>query len=89
MGVEARDWAFPFIQELRERGMSTEMEGDQKSLKSQMRRADKLRAKFVLIVGENELKVGKGVLRNMDTKGQEEIRLDRAAETLLARKEGD
>jgi histidyl-tRNA synthetase len=41
-----------------------------------MKRADKLNAKNVLIVGEDELFSGKAVLRNMDTKVQEEIDLN-------------
>jgi len=86
IGVEARGWAFALAQQLREGGMSAEMDGDEKSLKSQMRRADKLRARFVLMVGEDELKGGKATLRDMDTKGQEQIGLDRAAEIVLARK---
>jgi histidyl-tRNA synthetase len=47
-----------------------------KGLKAQMKRADKLNAKNVLIVGEDELFSGKAVLRNMDTKVQEEIDLN-------------
>jgi histidyl-tRNA synthetase len=89
MGAAARDWAFPFTQGLREQGLSAEMEGDQKSLKSQMRRADKLRAEFVLIVGDNELKSGRAILRHMDTKKQEEIDLDRVPEALMSRKASD
>jgi histidyl-tRNA synthetase len=41
-----------------------------------MRRADKLKARYVLILGEDELKRGKAVLRNMETKSQEEISLE-------------
>jgi len=38
-----------------------------------MRRADKLKARYVLILGEDELKRGKAVLRDMETKSQEEL----------------
>jgi len=38
-----------------------------------MRRADKLKARYTLILGEEELKRGKAVLRNMENKSQEEI----------------
>ena len=65
--------------------MAVEMEGQEKSLKSQMRRADKLRARFVFIVGEEELKGGKGILRDMDSKEQCEVRLDRLEEELSKR----
>ena len=42
-----------------------EMEGEARSLKSQMRRADKLKARSVLIVGDDELGKGAAVLRDM------------------------
>ncbi len=38
-----------------------------------MRRADKLRASYVLIVGDHELDNGTAVLRNMKTKEQENV----------------
>ncbi len=87
IGREAHDWAFRIVHKLRRGGMSVEMEGEEKSLKSQMRRADKMRAKLVLIVGEDELKSGKGILRDMDTKQQHEVALKSILEVLLARRE--
>lgn len=86
IGTAARGWAFPVVHRLRHKGIAVEMEGEGKSLKSQMRRADKLRAHHVLIVGEEELKSGKAVLRNMDSKKQFEVSLDRVEEDLLTRK---
>jgi histidyl-tRNA synthetase len=47
-----------------------------------MRRADKLKARYVLILGEEELKRGRAVLRNMETKSQEEIPLQGLVDTL-------
>jgi len=52
-----------------------ELDYEGKSLKSQMRRADKLKARYVLILGEEELNRGKAVLRDMENKTQEEIPL--------------
>jgi histidyl-tRNA synthetase len=57
-------------------------------LKSQMRRADKLKAVSVLIVGEDELAKGKAVLRDMASKQQAEIDLDGIESELVARKAG-
>ncbi len=86
VGNAARTWLFPMVHRLRQLGVVLEMEGEKRSMNSQMRRANKLRALFVLIVGEEELKSGKGILRNMDTKEQFEVRLDKIDEDLLARK---
>ena len=41
-----------------------------------MKRADRLGAEQVLIVGDKELDEGTGILRNMDTKEQSKISLD-------------
>jgi histidyl-tRNA synthetase len=86
VGETARDWAFPLVHRLRQKGASVEMEGEARSLKSQMRRADKLKAASVLIVGDDELAKGKAVLRDMATKQQEEIGLDKIEAELLTRK---
>jgi histidyl-tRNA synthetase len=40
-----------------------------------MRRADKLKARYTLILGEEELKRGRAVLRDMVDKSQQEIPL--------------
>jgi histidyl-tRNA synthetase len=86
VGDRARDWAFPVVHGLRQKGISVEMEGEARSLKSQMGRADKLKAVSVLIVGEDELAKGKVILRDMATKRQEEIDLDHIETELMARK---
>jgi histidyl-tRNA synthetase len=62
------------------------MEGDIKSLKSQMRRADKLKANAVLIVGDNELQKGRAVLRDMTSKQQKEIEFENIEAELALRK---
>jgi histidyl-tRNA synthetase len=88
VGERARDWAFPLIHRLRQRGLSVEMESEVRSLKSQMRRADKIKAASVLIIGDDELAKGKVVLRNMASKEQDEIDLDSVEAELMARKAG-
>jgi histidyl-tRNA synthetase len=88
VGEKARDWVFPVVHRLRRKGLSVEMEGEVRSLKSQMRRADKLKAVSVLIIGEDELAKGKAVLRDMASKQQTEISLDGIESELAARKAG-
>lgn len=86
MGGNAHDWAFPMVHRLRRKGVSVEIEGETRSLKSQMRRADKLNAGSVLIIGENELEKGTAILRDMKSKRQEEISLTTIEAELSARK---
>jgi histidyl-tRNA synthetase len=68
MGEVAESQAFAVARRLRQDGYRVELESGSRSLKAQMRRADKLAAPYVLIVGENELKTGKGTIRDMQTK---------------------
>lgn len=75
IGKEARDRGFPLAHKARRGGFRVEIEGQERSLKSQMRRADKLGARLVLILGPEELEKGKAVLRHMETKQQSEIDL--------------
>jgi histidyl-tRNA synthetase len=86
IGARARDWAFPMVHRLRRKGVSVEIEGETRSLKSQMRRADKLRADSVLIIGENELEKGTAILRDMKSKRQEEMSLTTIEAEMTARK---
>ena len=88
VGVNGRDWAFPLAHRLRQRGLSVELEGEARSLKSQMRRADKLKARSVLMVGDDELQKGKVILRDMASKQQEEISLANVETELLPKKVG-
>jgi histidyl-tRNA synthetase len=77
LGEEAQQKGFFLADELRNAGIGAELDYEGKSLKSQMRRADKLKSHFVLIMGEQEIKQNKVILRNMQTKDQEEIPVDR------------
>jgi histidyl-tRNA synthetase len=86
VGEKARDWAFPLVQRLRRQGLTVEMEGETRSLKSQMRRADKFKAVSVLIVGDDELAHGKAMLRDMASKQQEELSLAGIEAELMSRK---
>lgn len=86
VGAPARDWAFPLAHRLRKNNIAVEIEGEARSLKSQMRRADKFAARSVLIVGDDELAKGKAVLRDMASKHQDEIELNQIEAVLMARK---
>jgi histidyl-tRNA synthetase len=48
-----------------------------------MKKADRSGAKYVLIVGEDELAKGSAILRNMQTKEQSEVPIDGAASMLI------
>ncbi|MBN2123584.1 MAG: histidine--tRNA ligase, partial [Deltaproteobacteria bacterium] len=85
LGELAEKRVFQWTNALRRSGMWVEAEYASKGLKAQMKKADRLGARWVLIVGESELDTGKGILRDMEAKTQEEIDLDTVVETLKAR----
>ncbi len=82
LGDDAQKTCFLIAQNLRKKSVYVEMGYELKSLKSQMRRADKFGASYVVILGENELVKGVAVLRNMTTKEQFELSLDGIEKTL-------
>ncbi len=76
LGPEAQEKAFGWLSLLGAQGLSVEMDYADRSLKAQMKRADRLNAGHVLIVGASELQNGSAVLRNMATKEQQDVPLD-------------
>jgi histidyl-tRNA synthetase len=65
MGGGERDVAFRLMDGLLKSGVRVEMDYEGKSLKSQMRRADKLKARYSVVIGENEVASGSAVFKRM------------------------
>ena len=83
LGETATVEGFTLLTRLQRQGVPAEMEYSGKSLKAQLRRADKLRAKRVLILGDSELQNGVAQLRYMDESRQEEVELQILESRLL------
>lgn len=64
------------ISSLRDNNIKVDLDISNKSLKAQLKYADKIKAKYVCIIGEDEIKTNKGILKNMLTGNQESITLD-------------
>ena len=75
LGEMAQKEAFRITNTLRNAYVKAEMEGSGKSMKSQMKYANKINAKYVIIIGDNELAEGKVILKYMDTSEQETVSL--------------
>jgi len=71
-----KDTAFRLLQKIRNTGLSADMDYSGGSLKSQMRIANKIGARYTVIVGEEELSKNMVILRNMQTKEQKEVKID-------------
>ena len=70
-------YAINIAEELRKKThRSVYVEYERRSLKAMMKKANKMNARFVVIVGENERKSNKVILRDMETSSQEELNLD-------------
>lgn len=89
LGERAENASFKWVLSLRKSGVWVEMGDGSKGLKAQMKRAGRLGAKKVLIVGDDELASGKGVLRDMESKVQDEVGLENIVESLEKLKIGD
>jgi histidyl-tRNA synthetase len=82
LGIEAKQLAFKLMRSLRKQGIAAIMDYDDRSLKGQMRQADKLQAQYVAILGAEEIKKQIVILRNMQNKVQKEIAIKKLAERL-------
>jgi histidyl-tRNA synthetase len=65
LGDAARKWGLSQLPKLREKGVSATMDYMGRSMKAQMKDANRENAHYTIIVGENELTEGKFTLRNM------------------------
>ena len=83
LGEDARKIATKVSLELRKNELIVQTDMMKRSLKAQMKFADKIKSNFVLILGEDEIKNGVGILRNMNTKEQTEIKIDMLAKGVL------
>ncbi|MDX9745619.1 MAG: histidine--tRNA ligase [Syntrophales bacterium] len=83
LGDKAQEYAFSLCNRLRLRGVQAEMDYTGKSLKSQMKKANKLSSPYTLILGEREMESGQGELRDMRSSSQRSIPLDRLEDTLM------
>lgn len=82
LGEKSINMAFELVCSLALEGVKAEMDFSDKSLKSQMKRADRLCARYVLILGEKELEEGAAVLRCMSTKEQSSVSFNAIVENI-------
>ena len=75
LGASALRQAFVLVERLRGVGLRAEMGYDEKSLRSQLRRANRLGAAFTVMLGERELAAGKVALKDMQGGEQDEVPL--------------
>ncbi len=80
LGSEAKARAFSLVNEIRSRGLIVETDYMDRSVKAQMKYANKIGAKKVVIIGANELEKGTASVKDMATGEQAETELSRLPE---------
>ncbi len=83
LGESAKKFGFKLVNELRRSGIAADMDYGNKSLKSLMKRADKSNSSFALILGDKEIEEKQAQIRNMKTKDQKSLPLDKLQEEII------
>ena len=76
MGDDAKVKAFELLRRVRECGLIAETDVVGRGLRAQMKYADKIGAKYSLVLGDNELAENKAKVKNMESGEQTEFALD-------------
>jgi len=85
VGAAADLEAFRLVDQLRRAGISAVGEMQGRGLRAQMKQADKLGARYAVILGEQELAARQAGVRDMRNGSQDGVALDRILQTLSTR----
>ena len=85
LGDEAERWVFRTSQELRATGLHVAHDLKGRSLKAQMKEANRQNAPYTMIIGGNELEAGAATVKEMESGAQEEVAFDELATYLTRR----
>ena len=88
LGDAAAAVALPLLHELRQGGIRALMDYAGRSMKAQMKQANKSGARYAVILGEDELAQGTAVVRNMAESTQESYSLDDMVKRLISEVKG-
>ena len=88
LGDEAERWVFRTTQALREAGLHVALDLKGRSLKAQMREANRQEADYTLIIGGNELEAEAATVKEMESGEQVDVPFDDLADYLTARCKG-
>lgn len=80
LGKEAKAKAYRMVNDLRQKNIIVETDYMDRSVKAQMKFANKIGAKNTVILGEDEIKMGKAVIKNMETHEETEVTLEKITE---------
>lgn len=82
LGKESKQKAFTLLYQMRSQGISADTDFQDRSLKGQMKMANKRGATYTILLGSDELDKGVCGTRDMDTGDQQEISLEKCVDWL-------
>jgi histidyl-tRNA synthetase len=82
LGKESKPAAYRMVKRLRQAGLIVETDYMDRSVKAQMKYANKIGAKNTVVIGADELDTGKAKIKNMDSGEQTEVDIKKLAEIL-------
>ncbi|MFU0826342.1 MAG: Histidine--tRNA ligase [Lachnoclostridium sp.] len=85
LGAEAKPEAYKIVETLRNQGIIVETDYMDRSVKAQMKYANKIGAKNTVIIGADELERKTVIVKNMENGEQKEIPLDKIVDYFLNR----
>jgi|TARA_B110000116_G_scaffold994_1_gene883 histidyl-tRNA synthetase len=80
LGDHTRTTVIKLAQELREQNLITEFDLLRRSLKAQLREANKMNVKYAIIIGEEELESNQLEVKNFSTGNQQKVKLSKIVE---------
>ena len=86
MDESTKKKAFTVVRDLRDNGISADMDFNGRKVKAQMKSADRKNAAYVIVIGETELESGKVALKRMSTGEQQELAFEELAGAILNNK---
>jgi len=82
LSFDMREQAFKIAQDLRQNGISTDVDLARKKLKKSLAYADKLGAKYAVLVGARDIEAGKVTIKNMESGDQRLVDIDAISQEL-------
>lgn len=76
LGEESKRFVVKMLDDLRNAGLRADLAYGDRALKGAMKAADKVEAKYVVVIGSDEISSGKAQLKNMNSGIEKEVRLD-------------
>ena len=82
LGEKAQAEAFKLVMDLRDAGLSAAIDYAGRSMKAQMKQANKLNAKYAVILGDDEIAEGAALIRSMADSSQDKVAFDAVIEKI-------